>query len=61
MKIRELLEDHNMKMSITLAEIMVYAVKEVMPHLYEGYRARGWSNWSLVYFVHELEDRKSVV
>ena len=55
MKIREVLEEFDMKMSMILADIMVRGVEEVLPKLCEAYKARGWSNWSVVNFAYELD------
>jgi hypothetical protein len=55
MKIRDVFADENMALSMSLADIMVHGVEEVLPKLCEAYRLKGYSNYSLVYFAIDLD------
>lgn len=62
MKFRDMLSEHNKKMSDQLADILEPAIKEVFPMYYESCKHQQWSNWKIAVYMSNLDlDEKDLI
>lgn len=65
MKIADLLEKNNKKMSSDLADILVKSIKEIFPFYYDSCSQKGMSNFAIANFISNIdlteEDISSIV
>ena len=65
MKINDILKNNNVKMSNTLSEMLVFAIKEIYPLLYERFHSKNCNDYVIAYYVCEMdlpeEDAKKII